>query len=93
MLHYTMAQTNTAKFLSKFDPENETHVVWLSHMIDLAEAMGNPESHIKLVAEINMNPMKIKLDQRDALDWPHIHFVLCASYAKAVLKKKAWISV
>ena len=88
-----MAQTNTAKFLSKFDPANETHVVWLAHMIDLAEAMGNPESHIKLVVEINMNPMKIKLDQRDALDWPHIHFVLCAAYAKAVLKKKAWISV
>ena len=35
--------------------------------------------------------MHILLSQQDTLDWFHIHFVLCAAYAKAVLKGKAWI--
>ena len=44
-----------------------------------------------LIEEINKNPMNIKLDQRDALDWPHIHFCLCGVYAKATLRGKAYI--
>jgi hypothetical protein len=35
--------------------------------------------------------MNVKLAKQDTLDWFHIHFVLCAAYAKAVLKGKAWI--
>lgn len=81
----------TSKFIKDFDPENEAHVKWLSKMFDLAEKMNDPTAHIALVAEVNQNPMKIKLDNRDALDWPHIHFVLCGAYAKAVLRKKAWL--
>jgi hypothetical protein len=81
----------TAKFIKVFDPKNQEHVTWLGFMCDLAEGMGNPENHLHLLREVNKNPMKIKLEQRDALDWPHIHFVLCASYAKAVLKGAAFI--
>jgi len=79
----------TAKFLAAFNAENKEHVQWLAHMIDLAETMADPKAKLALVKEINANPMKIQLDQRDALDWPHIHFVLCAAYAKAVLKGQA----
>jgi hypothetical protein len=43
------------------------------------------------VEDINTNPMKVVLDKRDALDWPHIHFVLCGVYTKAVLRGKAFI--
>ena len=81
----------TSKFIKAFDAQNESHIKWFSHMIDVAESMGDPDSHITLVAEINMNPMKIELDHRDALDWPHIHFCLCGAYAKAVLRGKAFI--
>lgn len=81
----------SSKFVKDFDSNKQSHVEWLSHMIDLAEMLGDPEKHTDLVAEINKNPMKIKLDKRDALDWPHIHFCLCAVYAKAVLRHKAWI--
>ena len=81
----------TGKFVQVFDCKNEIHVNWLSHMIDLAESLGDPEKHVNLVSEINKNPMKIVLEQRDALDWAHIHFCLCAVYAKAVLRKKAFI--
>jgi hypothetical protein len=31
------------------------------------------------------------MDEMDVLDWPHIHFCLCAVYAKAVLRGKAHI--
>jgi hypothetical protein len=79
----------TSKFLGAFDTENKDHVQWLAHMIDIAETMADPSAKIALVKEINANPMKVVLDQRDALDWPHIHFVLCAAYAKAVLKGRA----
>jgi hypothetical protein len=81
----------TAKFVKAFDCKNVTHVKWLSHMIDLAESMSDPTAHITLVAEVNMNPMKIELDHRDALDWPHIHFCLCGMYTKAVLRGQAFI--
>jgi hypothetical protein len=60
-------------------------------MIDFAEMLGDPSKHVDLVREVNKNPMKIKLDPKDALDWPHIHFCLCAVYAKGVLRKKAWV--
>jgi len=81
----------TSKFIQAFDCKNEVHVNWLSHMIDVAESMNDPTTHIKLVEEVNKNPMKIVRGQRDALDWAHIHFCLCAVYAKAVLRKKAFI--
>lgn len=60
-------------------------------MIDVAETMGDPTRDSKLVAEINMNPMKVKLEQLEALEWPHIHFCLCAVYAKAVLRHRAYV--
>lgn len=81
----------TSKFIKVFDPMNEAHVKWLGDMNDMAESMGNPSKQINIVTRVNTNPMNIKLDQQDALDWPNIHFVLCASYARAVLRKKAWL--
>ena len=83
----------TSKFIKAFDSQNKEHVKWLSHMIDLAESMDNPESGVNLVNEINFNPMSVKLDKKDALDWPHVHFCLCATYAKAVLRGKAFIPI
>lgn len=81
----------TSNFVSAFDCSNQEHVKWLSKMIDFAEMLGDPSKHIDLVREVNKNPMNLKLDAKDALDWPHIHFCLCAVYAKGVLRKKAWL--
>jgi hypothetical protein len=80
----------TSKFIKAFDPMNEVHVTWLSKMVDLAENLS-ADRPTQLVDEINTNPMKVKLDKRDALDWPHIHFCLCAVYAKGVLRGKAHV--
>ena len=82
--------SNTSKFIKVFDAANQTHVEWLSHMCDIAETLS-PEKPTTLMAEINKNPLSLKLDKMDVLDWPHIHFCLCAVYAKAVLRGKAYI--
>jgi hypothetical protein len=77
--------------MQAFDPSNERHVRWFKKMTELSEKMNNPNEAITLNAEINLNPMRITLSHPDTLDWFHIHFVLCASYAKAVLKGAAWV--
>ena len=81
----------TSKFIKEFDPSNSKHVDWLSQMTDMAEKFNDPNQVISIVDEINSNPMNIKIEQKDALDWFHIHFVICAAYAKAVLRGKAFI--
>jgi hypothetical protein len=81
----------TAKFLKAFDTKNKDHVMWLSKMCNVAEMMNDPENAVDYISHVNSNPMKLVLDTRDALDWPHIHFVLSASYAKAVLRGNAFI--
>jgi hypothetical protein len=83
-------ETNVSRFLKAFDSKNEKHVKWLAHMTDISEDMNDPKKSITLNAEINLNPMKINLNHNDTLDWIHIHFVLCASYAKNVLNGTAW---
>lgn len=85
-----MAST-TVQFLTAFDPLDKAHVTWLKKMIDMAENMSDPNAHITMVKSINSNPFGVKIAERDALDWPHIHFVLCARYAKAVLKGMAHV--
>ena len=85
--------TTTVQFLTAFDSLDKKHVEWLKKMIDLAETMGDPKAHVSMVKSINSNPFGAKLAERDALDWPHIHFVLCAKYAQAVLKGMAYVPV
>lgn len=80
----------TSKFIKAFDPNSQVHVKWLAHMVDIAESL-TPDKPTMLMDEINKNPFGLKLDVRDALDWPHVHFCLCAVYAKGVLRGNAWI--
>ena len=83
----------TTRFITAFDAQNQSHVKWLSRMIDVAETMGDPSKDSILIKEINKNPMGVKLEQLETLEWPHIHFCICAVYAKAVLRKRAWVPV
>lgn len=78
----------TSRFLKAFVATDESHVKWLQKMTLLAENLGLQQ---KIIDDINTNPMKIKLSNLEALDWPHIHFVLAMAYAKAVLKGEAYI--
>jgi len=86
-----MGDTITQRFIKKFDATNESHVKWLQKMTVLAPSLGDPNARNQVVNDINDNPMKIKVSVVEALDWPHIHFVLATSYATQVLTGKAFI--
>lgn len=86
-----MGDTVTTRFLKKFDTTNEAHVKWLQKMTVLAPSLGNPHAQNTVVKDINNNPMNIQVSSVEALDWPHIHFVLATAYATAVLTGKAFI--
>jgi hypothetical protein len=77
-----MSKTITQQFADAFDPKDQKHVSWLQKMLEIKL---DPEKMVDLSKEMNTNPMNIKVAQVEALDWPHINFVLCAKYAKAVL--------
>lgn len=81
----------SSRFLTAFDPANKSHVLWFKRMIQIAHDMSDPTKQVNLVAEIQMNPMKVAFENSDAMDWVHIHFVLGMKYAKAVLDHTAFI--
>jgi hypothetical protein len=82
----------TSTFVKEFKPADQTHVEWFKTMTDAAEHLTSEQDKpTDIVALINTNPMNIKIGDKDVLDWFHIHFVLCAVYAKAVLKGAAFI--
>jgi hypothetical protein len=80
----------TQRFVNAFDPMARDHVVWLQKMLNIKL---DPNVMVDLAKEVNTNPMKIKISKTEALDWPHINFVLCAKYAKAVLSGEAIVPV
>jgi hypothetical protein len=86
-----MGDTITSKFIKAFGPTNESHVKWLQKMTSMAESLSDAQKHQHLVREIQANPMNVPVSEIEALDWPHIHFVLAMSYAKAVLTGRAYI--
>jgi len=77
-----MSKTITQKFADSFNPKEQKHVSWLQKMLEIKL---DPEKMVDLSKEMNTNPMNIKVIPVEALDWPHINFVLCAKYARAVL--------
>lgn len=83
-----MGDTITSLFIKAFDSKNESHVLWLQRMTIKAENLAD---HQNLVKDIQSNPMKVQVNEVQALDWPHIHFVLAMAYAKAVLMGKAFV--
>jgi len=85
------ADTITSKFIKAFMSSNESHVKWLQKMTIMAETLGDAHKHQQLVREIQGNPMGVKVNEIEALDWPHIHFVIAMVYSKAVLCGKAYI--
>jgi hypothetical protein len=74
-------------FYSSFDPSDMKHVMWFSHMNDVAGDMGS----YNMVNEVNTNPMGLEFPESKVLEWAQIHCLLGLKYAKAVLAKTAWL--
>lgn len=79
----------TDRFAKAFNPQNASHVQWLSKFFDYAENLNS--STVDIATFINTNPMGVILKKEEMLDWVHIHFILGMKYAQYVLKGQAFI--
>ena len=72
----------SAKFVFEFDPNNSEHVLWFKRICTVTT---------NLSVEVNLNPMKITVDDVQPVDWTTTHCCIALKYAKAVLENDAWI--
>ena len=63
--------------------------MWLKKVQEAVANMDTTKS--QLPAVIDQNPMKVKFQASDMLNWVHIHFTLAYKYTKSVLDGEAWI--
>lgn len=76
-------------FVSKFDPTNESHVLWLQKVDDAMGNIVNNAKSIDIVQIVNDNPYDCKI--KTPLDFAEIHFQLAMKYSQAVLRGSAFI--
>jgi hypothetical protein len=81
--------TPTQRFSDAFDPLNERHVRWLAKFFEYGRSVATDRTPIEEF--INKNPMGVKLNSSESLEWVHIHFCLAMKYADKVLKCQAWV--
>ena len=77
------------QFAGAFNPAVPDHVRWLQKVHQCLEKMDIVKLDVPTM--INNNPMKVKFNQKDMIDWVHVHFTLNFKYAKAVLAGEAFI--
>jgi len=75
-----------SKFIKAFVPSNQEHVEWLKNLLKEGANLNQD-----VISFLNKNPLGVKLDRDDELQWVHVQFSLCAVYAKAVLNGQAFI--
>jgi hypothetical protein len=86
-----MPDTVSVRFLKAFDPSVKDHVAWLKKVTDSAEALADASKPQYIISQMKENPMNVTFSHSEALDWPHVHFCLCAAYTRAVFNLKAWV--
>jgi|TARA_R110000772_G_scaffold88738_2_gene184189 hypothetical protein len=77
-----------AAVVTKFDPTEEKHVLWLQK-VDTAMVGITEQKKIHLDKIVNDNP--IVTGKIDMVEWAFIHFQLALKYSQAVLRGKAFI--
>ena len=81
--------TVTEKFRDAFDTQNPEHVKWLGKFFDYSKNIAKERTPIDDF--INTNPMGVRLEKNELMDWIHIHFILGMKYAQDVIKGRAWV--
>ena len=76
-------------FVSKFDPTNKVHVLWLQKIDDAMVDVMTDKKKIDIVQLVNDNPFKAKI--KNPLDWADAHFQIALKYSQAVLRGSAFI--
>lgn len=77
------------KFASKFQPQQESHVLWLKQVVDSLNNMMN--KRVNIVGVMNANPLGVKMTENDIMDIVFIQFGLAMKYTKAILDGEAWV--
>ena len=77
------------KFSKSFNPADQEHVMWLKKVQEAVANMDTTKCQLPVV--INQNPMKVKFQASDMLNWVHVHFALSFKFTKSVLDGEAWV--
>lgn len=77
------------RFAGLFQPQQESHVLWMKHSMTSLNEMMNKK--VNLLHIMNSNPMQVKMSEKDMLDIVFIHFSLAMKYTKAILEGEAWV--
>ena len=77
------------RFASQFQPQQESHVLWMKRvMTSLNEMMSKK---VNILNIMNVNPMQVKMSENDIMDIVFIQFSLAMKYTKAILDGEAWV--
>jgi hypothetical protein len=84
-----MNSTVTQRFSDAFDTSNETHVKWLGKLFEFAKCVASSKCPVDDI--VNGNPMKVKVEKKEMIEWVHIHFCLAMKYSRDVISGVAWV--
>ena len=84
-----MESATVREFATKFQPQQESHVLWMKLvMLSLNEMMS---TKVNILNIMNSNPMGVSLTEKDIMDIVFIQFSLAMKYTKAILDGEAWV--
>lgn len=81
--------TVTERFKTSFDSSNQKHVKWLAKFFNFAKNIAS--NRLSIDDFINTNPMGVRMESSELMDWIHVHFILAMKYSHDVLEGNAWI--
>jgi len=77
------------RFASKFQPQQESHVLWMKQVMHTLNDMMTKK--VNIVKIMNTNPMNVSMTENDIMDIVFIQFSLAMKYTKAILDGEAWV--
>jgi hypothetical protein len=84
-----MSSTVTQKFSDSFNSSDKEHVMWLKKLFEFAKNIATSRTPVEDI--INKNPLNVKAEKTELMDWVHIHFCLAMKYSRDVLNGQAWV--
>ena len=83
------SNTITKRISAAFEPQNKDHALWLRDMHQMARTL-DPTKQSPMHKLLTKNPMNVKVQKEEILEFVHIHFVVSMKYSEAVLNGEAW---
>lgn len=77
------------EYAKKFQPQQESHVLWMKLVLQTLNDMMTSKKNI--VPVMNSNPMGVSFKDTDIMDIVFIQFSIAMKYTSAILDGGAWI--